>query len=95
LSKKEQVRVPFTKAQHEKVHAFLDFMRETGAVEKDLGAPVIVTVDWGYQNDEGKPHVMFNGTRLKKAVPIEEILKADDSTLPAPALRVIPGGKGD
>jgi hypothetical protein len=91
---KEKVKVPFTKAQHDKVHAFLDLMRESGMVEKDLGAPVTVRVDWGYQNDLNKPHVLFSGRLgLQKAIPIEDILKADDSKLPAPALRVVDGGK--
>lgn len=72
-------------------------MRESRLPEKDLGAPVIVTVDWGYQNDLGKPHVLMKGKFLEKAISIEDILKADDSKLPAPAqgLTLVPGGKDE
>lgn len=89
----KKIKVPFTKLQHETVNDFLQFMREGGMVEKDLGTPVTVVVDWGHENDEKKPHVLFKGPYGQKVIPIKDIIEADDSKLPAPVLRAIPGGK--
>lgn len=91
MSKKQKIRVGFTKEQHDKVNAFLEFIKPQ--VIKDFGNSVQVTVDWSEDNDIQKPHVKFEGGGLQKVIPLKEILEADDNNLPAPVLRVIDGGK--
>lgn len=88
---KQKIKVGFTKEQHDKVHAFLDFIKPTA--EKDLGTPVHVVVDWSDQNDHKMPHIHLTGRLGEKVIPIKDVLEADDSKLKGPVLKVIEGGK--
>lgn len=88
---KQKIKVGFTKAQHEKVHAFLDFIKPVA--EKDLGSPVHIVVDWSDQNEHKMPHIQMTGTISAKMIPLKDVLDADDSKLKGPVLKVIDGGK--
>lgn len=87
MKSNKRIKVAFTKAQHQKVHAFLDFMRQSGKVEKDLGAPISVAVDWSPEVSA----VIFTGiTGLTKTIPLQKILEADDSKVKGPVLKLVP-----
>lgn len=98
MSKKKKggIKVGFSKAQHAKVMAFLEFIRAD--VEKDLGTPVDVKLDWSYENTHQQPYIhMIGSSGLEKTVFINDVLTATDANLPAPVVRptlsVLAGGR--
>ena len=93
---KQKIKVGFTRDQHAKVHAFLEWIKGTGQVERDLGSPVKVEVDWS-DNLAGFPAVVFTGatTGLTKVLPLQGILEADDSNLKGPVLKLVKDSHGN
>ncbi len=75
-AKKRKITVGFTEWQYNTVHAFLEQMRTSGEVEKELGAPIKVSIDWSAQNEEKKPHVAFEGKNAHKIIALKDILEA-------------------
>lgn len=75
-SNKKQVKVGFTKWQYQTVHAFLEELRDSGQVEKDLGAPIKVEVNWADASGAEKAHIYFEGSRAHKIIMIKDILEA-------------------